>query len=108
MQALITHITKLATNPSLEGLDVWVGINVNGKEIALRIAQGELVVHGPQLDVSADTEWTIYFDSETTALALLRGDANPIELFMSEKLRSSGYIVRTFEVIRALSLQADR
>ncbi|NKB97772.1 MAG: hypothetical protein GKR90_04635 [Pseudomonadales bacterium] len=101
MHRLKAHITD-APKPGMEiqNLDVCVALCLESESesIVLRIQAN-------QIDFCEnDPDWTIYFASEMTALALLSGQANPIEQFMAGELRSSGYIVTTFRVLQALTV----
>ena len=44
-------------------------------------------------------ELTLYFTSQRVAEAVLTGRTNPIDAFMRGDFRSSGYIMKTFQLI---------
>ena len=71
---------------------------------SLRASQEEFCLHLSEGTCSLTDQranWTIYFADEASALALFRGQVDPIQLFMQNALASSGYIVTTFRVLRA-------
>ncbi len=104
MHRLETHIKDhfRSTEPQrpTQGLDVCVALHLDqeNERLVLRIQPGQIDIH------ETEPEWTIYFDSEDSALALLTGQANPITQFMAGELRSSGYIVTTFHVLQTLTV----
>lgn len=95
------HLSQLAqlgfdANIRLMSEDQWVDIHLN--QAGLRL-HGE---DGQQLEFT-HPELTVFFSSQDMAINVLQGDQPLIEAVMQGHIRSSGYIVWVFRLLRALS-----
>ena len=100
MNKLRAHLLKHFNPEAVPDIDAIVEFHLTDDTHGIRISIGS----GECRITDGEPTWTIYLQNEETALALLQSKTDPIQLFMEQKLASSGYIVATFRVLRAFML----
>ena len=73
-------------------------IDVQGERAGLIVDAGRLL----PATASQSTQFTIFTRDLATAAALFEGHADPIQAFLDGDFRSSGYIMWTFALLRAV------
>lgn len=76
-------------------LDMAVRIATPERMLAtLHVGQGEL-----RFDAPGEPVATFFFDTAETALAVLAGDADPLQAFMAGQFRTDGHLPLVFVVL---------
>ena len=105
MKELLNHLNEHFDSSGVLDLNAVIALDLRDSEVAIwiRLTEGACDVSTVNKADRQTPTWTIYIRDETTALALLRSEVNPVDLFMQKKLASSGYIVTTFRLLRAFT-----
>ena len=78
------------------GIDMLVRLDVADRShLLLNVRDGELTITNELL--SPDV--TFAFDTLATAMAIIRGESDAIEAFMSGRFRADGYLMMAFKLM---------